>query len=252
MDLQGKVALVTGGAHRVGKGIALALAQEGAHLVIHYGGSHDAAQQTSAEITAMGVEALVHQADLSDPDAIAAMFEAVRERFGRLDVLVNSAASFVKQPFDAITPTDWDAVLAVNLRAPFLCTQHAARLMRAVQRPADKPAVVVNIGDMIGVHATLGYVQHGVSKAGLLHLTKIAARELAPDIRVNAVIPGPVLPPAGMDPDGEAWRRIATRVPLQRAGSPAHVGQAVLSLVANDYLTGVFIEVDGGEHLIGP
>jgi NAD(P)-dependent dehydrogenase (short-subunit alcohol dehydrogenase family) len=252
MDLRGSIALVTGGAHRVGKAIAVALAHEGANLVIHYGSSAGAAQQTAAEIAELGVEAILAQADLSDPAQIEALFETVRGRFGRLDVLVNSAASFQKRPFDDISLADWEQVMAVNLRAPFLCTQHAARLMRGIERPAGESGLIVNIADLSGVYPWLGYAHHGVSKAGLIHLTKVTARELAPTIRVNAIVPGPILPPPGMAPDGEKWQRVSGIVPLERAGDPENIGQSVIFLARNDYITGAIIEVDGGEHLLGP
>jgi pteridine reductase len=249
MDLHNRVALVTGAAHRVGKAIALALAREGAHIVIHYGGSHDEAQRTQAEIAALGVETLVFSADLSDPAQIAALFEAVRGRFGRLDVLVNSASSFQKQPFDAVTAEDWDRVMAVNLRAPFLCSQQAARLMRASDRSA--PALIANIIDLAGVYPWRSFVQHGVSKAGLLHLTRITARELAPEIRANALTLGPILPPPGMDEDSEHWRAVCGWLPLGRSARVEEVGQAVVALAGNDYITGAELHVDGGEHLLG-
>lgn len=252
MDLNGKVALVTGAAHRVGKAIALALAREGANLIIHFGSSESAAQQTAAEIATLGVEAIPVQADLRDPPQIETLFATLQSRFGRLDVLVNSAASFQKRPFDQISLEDWERVMAINLRAPFLCTQHAARLMRTIERPAGESALVVNIADLSGVYPWLGYGHHGVSKAGLIHLTKVAARELAPGIRVNAIIPGPILPPPGMAPDSKKWQQIGGIVPLGRAGDPENIGQAVMFLARSDYITGVAIEVDGGEHLIGP
>ncbi|MBN1200567.1 MAG: SDR family oxidoreductase [Anaerolineae bacterium] len=252
MNLKGKTALVTGAAHRVGKAIALALAREGVSIIVHYGRSADAAQQTIGEITALGVEALPVQADLRDPAQIAALFQAVEDRFGHLDILVNSAASFVKQPFEDVTVDSWKDVMQANLRAPFLCSQHAARLMRAVQRPADEPALIVNIADLSGLQVRSGYVQHGISKAGLLHLTNISAHELAPDIRVNAIIPGPILPPPGVSPDSERWQQIGARVPLRRPGHPGHIGQTVVFLATNDYITGAAIPVDGGEHLIDP
>jgi len=251
MDLQDKVAIVTGGAHRVGKAIALALAREGAHIVVHYGRSEAAARSTVAEIKSLGVRALPVQADLHDPAQIDALFRAVDEEFGRLDVLVNSAASFVKQPFDTIGLDDWKDVLQVNLRAPFLCTQRAARLMRRAERPAGEPALIVNIADLSGLYPWRGYAQHGVSKAGLIHLTKVSAYELAPEIRVNAIAPGAVLPPPGMDPRGETWQSLGARVPLRRTGHPDYVGQTVVFLARNDYITGALIPVDGGEHLVG-
>jgi len=251
MDLTHKVALVTGGAHRVGKAIALALAQAGANVVVHYGQSEAAAHETVREIKSRGVQALAVQADLADPAAITAMFETIRERFNRLDVLVNSAANFVKQPFDEVTVDDWKTVVQVNLRAPFFCTQHAARLMRAVRRPADQPAAIVNISDLAGVHPWHDFAAHGVAKAGLLHLTRITARELGPDIRVNAVIPGAILPPGNLSPDSTRWRQMGESVPLRRTGDPAYIAQTVVFLAHNDYITGASIPVDGGEHLIG-
>ncbi len=251
MDLQEKVVLVTGGAHRVGKAIALAFAEAGAHLVIHYGASEDAAHATAREIKSLGVQALVVQADLADPAAIADLFEAVRDRFGRLDVLVNSAANFIKQPFDEVTLDAWKDAMQVNLRAPFFCTQHAARLMRATPRPADQPAAIINIGDLAGVHPWRDFVQHGVAKAGLLHLTRISARELGPDVRVNAIVPGAVLPPASIAPDSERWQAMGESVPLRRTGHPRYVAQTAIFLAQNDYITGAIIPVDGGEHLIG-
>ncbi len=252
MDLRGRVALVTGAGHRVGRSIALALAGGGADVVVHYGGSRAAAEATAAEIAALGVSAVAWPADLADPAAIAGLFERVADRFGRLDVLVNSAATFRKQPFARVTAADWDAALAVNLRAPFLCMQHAAPLMRAAPRPGGAPALVVNLADLSGVYPWRGYVQHGVSKAGLLHLTRIAARELAPDVRVNAVVPGAILPPPGVDPEGDLWREIGGAAPLARPGHPDLVASAVLFLAANDYVTGAALPVDGGEHLVGP
>jgi NAD(P)-dependent dehydrogenase (short-subunit alcohol dehydrogenase family) len=251
MELQDKVALVTGGAHRVGKAVALALAREGMHVVVHYGTSEAAARETVAEIKSLGVRALPVRADLRDPAQIQALFATVKAEFGRLDVLVNSAASFVRQPFDEIGLDDWKDVLQVNLRAPFLCTQHAARLMRAVVRPPDEPAAIINIADLSGIYPWRGYVQHGVSKAGLLHLTKVTAYELAPAIRVNAIVPGAVLPPPGVDPQGETWVNLGARTPLGRTGHPDYVAQTAVFLARNDYITGAAIPVDGGEHLVG-
>lgn len=252
MNLSGKVALVTGGAHRVGRAIALALAQQGAQIALHYGGSAQAAQDTAQEIAALGGRAVPIQADLHDPAQIERLFLTAADTFGRLDVLVNSAANFQRQPFDEIQLTDWTNVFQVNLRAPFLCTQHAARLMRRTDRPADQPATIINIADLAGVQAWPGYTQHGISKAALIHLTKISAVELAPHVRVNAIAPGAVLPPQGTSPDSAFWQNIGARVPLRRTGNPDFVGQTVVFLAQNDYITGVLIPVDGGEHLVGP
>ncbi len=252
MELKGRVALVTGGAHRVGKGIALALAREGAHTAVHYGRSASEAARTTAEIEAWGVQAASFQADLAEPAHIERLFAAVEERFGRLDVLVNSAASFERAPFESITAEQWDRVMAVNLRAPFLCTQHAARLMRASPRPPTEPALIVNIADLSGLYAWRGFAHHGVSKAGLIHLTRETARELAPAIRVNALVLGPTLPTQGADPHQENWQCIAESLPLQRTGSPEEAGQAVVFMARSDSLTGAVIPLDSGESLLGP
>ncbi len=247
MSLSGKIALVTGAAHRVGRGIALALAREGAHLVLHYGRSAEAAQQTAVEVAALGVETLPVQADLAQPAAIERLFNTIRGRFGQLDVLVNSAASFERRPFDHITVSEWDAVLAVNLRAPFLCMQQAARLMHA-----GAGGAIVNIADLSGMHPWVEFAHHAASKAALIHLTRVAARELAPAIRVNAIVPGPILPPPGVSVDDAGWQAAIDRVPLRRAGSPEAVGQAVVYLAQSDFVTGQVLAVDGGEGLLGP
>lgn len=251
MDLTQKVALVTGGAHRVGKAIALGLARAGAHVIVHYGSSEDAAHDTVAEIKSLGVGAVALQGDLRDLPAIDALFEAARQHFDRLDILVNSAANFQKQPFDDVALDDWKNVMQTNLRAPFFCTQRAARWMAETERPADQPAAIVNIADLSGIYPWRGYTQHGISKAGVIHLTKISAYELAPAVRVNAIAPGAVLPPPGIDPDGDEWQAIGRKTPLSRVGAAEDVAQTVVFLAQADYITGALIPVDGGEHLVG-
>lgn len=251
MKLQGKYALVTGAAHRVGKAIALALAAQGVNIAVHYGRSTEAARTTLTEIQALGVQAFSVSADLRDPAHIAALFARVEAEFGQLDILVNSAANFVKRPFLDTTVEDWKNVMQANLRAPFICTQHAARLMRQTARPADQPAAIINIADILGIHHYDGFAVHGLSKSGVIHLTRYTAVELGPDIRVNAVAPGPVMPPAHMDPDGPEWLNMGARLPLKRTGDTAMVGQAVVFLAQADYITGTLIPVDGGEHLAG-
>lgn len=252
MELEGRVALITGGGRRLGKGITEALAAAGCRVIIHYGRSRREAEATATELEERGHEAVTCGADLAEDSEIEHLFATVADRFGRLDVLVNSAASFEKKALGEIGLDDWDQVLAVNLRAPFRCIQAAAPLMRESPRvAAGKTAAVVNIGDLSGVSAWPGYAHHGVSKAGLLHLTVIAARELAPQIRVNAVIPGPVLPPPDADDTDADWLDLVRRLPLARSGQPAEVGAAVRFLVAQEFITGESIRVDGGEHLLG-
>ncbi len=251
MELRGKVALVTGAAHRLGKAIALALAGRGASIVVHYGSSGDEAAATADEIRRLGVDAWPLAADLADPLQIESLLTAAHERAGRLDVVVASAASFERKPFEQITAEDWDRVQAVNLRAPFLLLRGAAALLRASRREGDAPAAVVNVLDLASRLPWRGYAHHGAAKAGLAHLTRIAARELAPAIRVNAVAPGAILPPPGMKESDEAWRATAERLPLHRTGDPREIGNAVVFLAETDFVTGEVLVIDGGESLIG-
>jgi len=248
MDLRGKVALVTGGARRLGRGIVLAVARAGCDVIIHYGTSAAQAQQGVREIEALGVRGWNVAADLTRGEEIARLFEEVRA-IGRLDLLVNSAASFESAPLEEIGEADWDRVQALNLRAPFLCLQQAAKLMRASERAAGESAAVVNVADWSGLQPWPRFAHHGVSKAGLLHLTRIAARALAPAVRVSAVVPGAILPPPGVEPGSDAWQRRAERIPRGRIGDPDDVGQAVVFLAEHEFLTGVVLPVDGGEGL---
>ncbi len=249
MELEGSVALVTGGARRIGRAIALALGARGARVAVHYRSSREDAERTAAELAAGGAEAWALQADLSEPAGLERLFDDLEARSGRLDVLVNSAASFESRPFGEIDAADWDAVLAINLRAPFLCLRRAAPLLAAGGRAGGSPGLAVNIGDLSGLQAWRGYAHHSVSKAGLLHLTRVAALELAPGVRVNAVVPGAILPPPDADPEGEEWQRRGERVPLARTGEPEEVGRAVVALAENDFITGAVLPVDGGEGL---
>lgn len=257
MELEGAVALVTGAGRRLGRAIALALGAAGCRLGVHYRSSAAEAEETLRLLEAAGAGGETLQADLSDPLEVDGLFRRVRHAFGRLDVLVNSAASFESEPFESISAGAWDDVMALNLRAPFLCSQHAARLMREAASgrrgaagPEGVPGSIVNISDLSAVSHWRGFAHHGASKAGLLHLTRSSAKELGPAVRANAVLPGPILPPPGEDPAGEAWRHRGDRLPLQRTGDPAEVASTVVFLCSNDYITGEAITVDGGEHLL--
>lgn len=243
-ELTGKVALVTGSAHRVGKVIALELARRGVNQVVHYNSSDAEAIQTSDEITALGVQAIRVRADQSDPTQVDTLFEAIRVKFGRLDILVNSASIFHEADLLTLSYEDWQRTLAINVTGPFLCTQHAARLMRA----NGQGGVIVNISDNGGLKGWPSYPGHSVSKSGLLMLTKVAARSLAPDIRVSAIVPGMVLEPPGYDV--AQWERNAQRTPVKRAGSAEDVARAVAYLAEEDYITGAVLTVDGGEALM--
>ena len=243
--LAGQVALVTGGAKRVGRAIALELAASGAHVFVHYHSSDDAqVNETLAAIRAQGVQAQAQQADLGEAAGVEQLFAVLRQHFDRLDILVNSAALFQQRRLLQVSLADWEQTMAVNLRAPFLCTQAAARLMRAQQPPGG---VIINLLDRGVDGPWQSYAHHGVSKAALWALTQVSALELAPEIRVNAVQPGPVLPAADMS--AERWQAVTAATPLGHDGSPADVAQAVSFLAGADYISGEVIRVNGGEHL---
>jgi pteridine reductase len=183
------------------------------------------------------------KADLSVPDEVRRLVGAVRDRFGRLDVLVNSAANFNSGSILDLTLEQWYDSLNVNLTAPFLCSQQAALLMRE----AGTGGAIINITDMSAFKAWKGYPAHSVAKSGLVSLTQVLALSLAPDIRVNAIAPGPVLRDEGNSP--EKWLEIGQRLPLGRTGEAEDVAQAVVFLATQPYITGEVIRIDGGEHL---
>jgi NAD(P)-dependent dehydrogenase (short-subunit alcohol dehydrogenase family) len=242
MELNGKVALVTGSARRLGRSIAGALAQAGCAIVIHHHASSSEAADAVGECRAHGVEAAAFQADLGDSQQIDKLFADLESRFGQLDILVNNAAIFAGVPAMQITPEEWDRVMDLNLRAPFLCSQRAARLMKRAGTGS-----IVNIADAAAFQAWPGYAHYCVSKAGLVAVTRVLARALAPEVRVNAVAPGPVLPPEDSPP--EERERLAELTALKRLGEPDDVVQAVLFLVRSNYITGETIAVDGGKLL---
>ncbi len=243
MDLKDRVALVTGSAHRLGRHLALALAERGAHLVIHYHQSAAEAQQTAAEAAARGIQVATLQADLRSMEAIRGLFRQVDERFGGLDILVNSAAVMHAEAFLDIDEEAWARTMDLNLRATFFCTQEAARRMRARGGGA-----VVNITDVAGLRPWVRYPLLSISKAGVEMLTRVAARALAPKVRVNAVAPGPILPAEGT-PEAQ-WQRLLSALPAGRQGTPYEVAQAMLFLLENDYITGETLVVDGGRTLV--
>ncbi len=239
MELHDRIALVTGGAHRVGRAIALALAERGSHLVIHYHSAREAAAETVVEIRTMGRRAVSVQADLSTSSGVTALFRVVDETFGGLDVLVNSAAVLLPKDLLEVSDEGWRQTVGLNLKGSSFCLQQAALRMRSRGGGA-----VVNISDLAGRRPWKRFPLHSISKAGVEMLTQVAALSLAPDIRVNAVAPGPVLKPVGMN--DSRWQKIASDLPLRRPGTPQDVARAVLFLLENDYITGETLVVDGG------
>ncbi len=247
VDLAEQVALVTGSAHRVGRAIALELARRGVHIMVHYHSSApDDVRSTMQDIKSMGVDAFSVQADIGVAEGIEHIFAAVQEHFGRLDILVNSASNFQKRHLLEVTLEDWQETLATNLTGPFLCTQAAAALMRQNDPPGG---VIVNIGDRGSLEPWPEYAHHGISKAGLLALAQVSAVSLGPDIRVNTVIPGPVMKPAGRSMSDEDWAALGAELPLKRTGQAEDVARAVAYLASEDFLTGAVLHVNGGEHL---
>lgn len=236
------VALVTGGAVRVGRAISLGLAEAGYHVVVNYRSSRGPARETAEEIRGLGRRCEIVQGDLGEPGTPSALVGAVREAFGRLDLLVNSAANFHSTAILDTDAQEWDAVLDVNLRGPHLLVRACAELLRATG------GAVVNIADHMGMKPWVRYGAHSVSKAALIHLTRIQARALAPECRVNAIAPGLVLPPEGLS--HEALQREIDATLVKRTGSPQDVVEAVLYLARAGYVTGQLLPVDGGGTIL--
>lgn len=241
MDLDGKVALVTGAGTRVGRAIAVALGKAGMRIGVHYYGSEKGARQTADEIVAAGSEARTLPGDLTDPATGPRVVEHMSKVFGSLDVLVNSAAVMLRTPVGEVLVEDWDAMFALNLRAPFFLSQSAARAMK------DRGGVIINIADLAAFEAWRNYVPHSITKAGVVQMTRALAHALAPKIRVNAIAPGAVLLPEGATP--EFRDKLISTTPLGRIGSPEDVAQAVIYLISADYVTGETLIVDGGRHV---
>lgn len=241
MELRNKVALVTGGGRRVGRALAAALAEHGATVAVHYSASKSGAEEAVRAIESGGGKAAAFGADLTSPEAPDTLVTAVSKRFGSLDVLVNSAAVMVRTPFGEVSAADWDAMFALNLRAPFLLSQAAAPLLRRAR------GAIVNIADLAAFETWPGYIPHGITKGGVVQMTRALAQLLAPDVRVNAIAPGTVLLPDDWSAADAA--RLEETTPLKRQGSPADVVQAMLYLLEADYVTGETIVVDGGRHI---
>lgn len=236
----GRVALVTGAGQRVGRAIAESLASDGWSLAVHYSSSQDGAEEVVQGIVGRGGKAARFAADLTDARACDALVDAAYEHFGQLDLLVNSAAGMEKTRLGHTTAAQFDDIIALNLRAPFLLSQAAARLM-----PAGSS--IVCIADHMAVEPWPDYSVHGIAKAGVMAMTRHLAAALAPDIRVNAIAPGFVLAPPGMPQDVVA--KFASETPLQRIGAPADVAQAVRYFADAGFVTGETLFVDGGRRV---
>ena len=242
MDLHGRVALVTGAGQRLGREFAAALAGKGMALALHYHRSADGAESLREEVLAAGGRAELFQADLTDGAAARALPEQVVAELGSLDVLVNSAAVMHRVSFEETTVELYDEIMALNLRSLYFLAQGAASELRR------RKGRIVNIADLGGLEPWPSYSVHSVSKAGVVMLTKVLARALAPEVTVNAIAPGTVMVPG--DYSDEEKDRLARSAPLRRLGTPNDAVQALLYLLERgDFVTGEVLVVDGGRLL---
>lgn len=241
MELRGRRALVTGAGVRLGRVLAHALLRRGVRVAIHYNRSEHGARQTAVEGEAMGGTVALLPADLADAAQAEALPGRAAAALGGLDILVNSAAIMERRPLAEITPADWDRTMDLNLRGAFFVAKGAAAAM------GEAGGAIVNIADLAAFERWVGYPAHVISKAGVVAMTELLAKALAPRVRVNAVAPGAVLLPD--DWDGSAADHLTASTPLNRLGSPTDVVAAVLFLLEQDFVTGETLVVDGGRRI---
>ena len=240
-ELEGQVALVTGAGKRLGRAVALRLAAEGADVAVHYGKSAAEAREVVAEIEKRGRRGAAFSAELTNVAAIQKLVADAAAHFGRLDILINAAANFLQTKFGVTSEASWDASLDTNLKAPFFLAQAAAPHLAKSGR-----GVVVNFADIGGMLGWREFLPHSVSKAGVILMTRILAKELAPRVRVNAIAPGTITMPG----DPPEWQRdFIRRAPLQRTGTPEDIADAVMFLIGAEFVTGHVLVVDGGRTL---
>jgi 3-oxoacyl-[acyl-carrier protein] reductase/pteridine reductase len=240
-SLEGKVALVTGAAKRIGRSVALRLASEGADVVVNYRSSRSEADEVVAQIASLGKRAVAIQGDVARKNDVTAMFAAVEKEFGRLDILVNNAGMFFPAKFEELTEEQWDRILDTNLKSQFLCSQVAAPMLRR-----SGHGRIINFASLGGLLAWPAYTHYCVSKAGVIMLTRCLARALAPEITVNAIAPGTISFPGDAPDLAEDFIR---RAPLQRTGTAKDIEDAVMFLAESPFVTGQVIVVDGGRTL---
>lgn len=238
--LKGKVALVTGAGKRLGRAIALRLAEEGMDVAVHYGSSAREAAEVVGTIEEMGQKAAAIKADLRNVEEIRRLLLEVGNELGRLDLLVNSAANFLPGSVISTNEEVWDASLDTNVKAPFFVAQAAAPMLRRSK------GAIVNFADTGGLLGWPGFIGHSVAKAGVINLTKSLAKALAPDVRVNAIGPGTITMPG----DPAAWEEEFVKLaPLKKTGKPSDIADAVVYLATAQFLTGHILVLDGGRTL---
>ncbi|MBU0652718.1 MAG: 3-oxoacyl-ACP reductase FabG [Proteobacteria bacterium] len=246
MRLADKVALVTGSSRGIGREIAIAMAREGADILVNYSRNKDAAFDTAEKIKALGRRAIVVQADVSERSQVERLFGTAVEEFGRLDVLVNNAGGFPIKPFAAVTDEEWDKVMDLDLKSIFMCSQTALASMRR-----QRGGTIINMASVSGLVGAVGMVPYSAAKGGVIAFSKALARELAPlGITVNAIAPGIIETDTALDifPEGALKVYTTYQVPLGRLGRPEEVVGLAVFLASDEarYITGQVYAVDGG------
>ena len=238
LPLHGKTALITGGARRIGREIALTLARAGADVSITYRESQNDAASTASEVVALGVQSLAIECDVRSESSVRSAIASVIERFGKLDLLVNNAAVFQSAALDSLSLDQWDGVFETNARGPFLVSREAIAHLRATR------GRIINMGSLGGLHAWAGHAHYCASKAAVHMLTQAMAKAFAPEVSVNCVAPGWI----EMDEHpSETAQRFASKTPMQRNGSAIDVAEAVLFFATSPtFITGQILTVDGG------
>lgn len=244
MEITNQTAVITGASGKLGSAIAIAVAEQGCNCVCHYHRNKTRADQIVEEIKSQGGEALAVRADLTNESEIAALFQAAK-KFGIPKILVNSAAIFKRTKVSEVNFENARQTLDTNLIAPILTGKMFAESLKNIEPPDNKPiAKIINLADIGGIRPWANYTMYCASKAGLIAATKSMAKELAPNITVNAIAPGVVIWPE--DGDREEYNRQVSMIPMQRTGKPEEIAAAVIFLLKNDYITGQTINVDGG------
>jgi len=238
--LNGKVALVTGAGKRLGRAVALRLAEEGADVVVHYRDSAKEAAEVVGKVEELGQRAVAIRANLQSINEIRGLFLEAGNELGRLDLLVNSAANFLPGSVISTTEETWDASLDTNVKSPFFCSQAAAPMLRRSK------GCIVNFADTGGILGWPGFIGHSVAKAGVINLTKSLAKALAPDVRVNAIAPGTITMPGDPPEWEEEFLKLA---PLKKSGRPSDIADAVVYLATAEFLTGHTLVLDGGRTI---